>query len=339
MLCKPKSNRWVPESLVVLSLMLGLGGCVSTPTQSGSSTASVPTSATLDSNPATKAKRPLVVATNTVVCDLTRQIAGDTIDLKCLIDPGSDPHEYAPKPDDRKAIEQAALIFYGGYGFEPQLIKLIKATSNAAPKVAVDEAAVSKPQTFEEDGKTVTDPHVFHDAANGALMAAVISKQLTQLEPDEASVYAANAKKVEIELTQIHRWIAAQIMTIPIAQRKLVTTHDAFGYYSKAYGIPIEGALQGIDTEEKATPTRVKDLVKDLQTTQVPVIFAETTANAKLIETVAKEAKVSVSKQALFADGLGEKGTNADTYQTMLIANTQAIVTGLGGKFTPFYTK
>lgn len=333
MLCKPRSNRWKRERLAVLSLLVGLSSCVAAPPSPvGSPTTSAQTSVT-------GAPHPLVVATNTVVCDLTRQLAADTITLKCLIDAGADPHEYAPKPDDRRAIEQAALIFYGGYGFEPQLIKLINATSNSAPKVAVDEAAVADPQTFEEDGKTVPDPHVFHNAANGARMAAVISKQLAQLKPDKASFYAAKAKKVETELTQIHRWIAAQTMTIPIAQRKLVTTHDAFGYYSKAYGIPIQGALQGIDTEEKATPTRVKDLVKDIQTTQVPVIFAETTANAKLIETVAKEAKVSVSKQALFADGLGEKGTNADTYQRMLIANTQAIVTGLGGRFTPFYTK
>lgn len=322
----------------MLSLLLSLGGCVATSTTPLSSPAApASTSATSANSPATSETRPLVVATNTVVCDLTRQIAAETIDLKCLIDAGADPHEYAPTPDDRKAIEQAALIFYGGYGFEPQLIKLINATSNAAPKVAVDEVAVANPQAFEEDGKTVTDPHVFHNAANGALMAAVISKQLAQLKPNEASVYTAKAKAVETELTQIHRWIAAQIMTIPVAQRKLVTTHTAFGYYAKAYGIPIAGALEGINTEEKATPTRLKDLVKDIQATQVPVIFAETTANPKLIQTVAKEAKVGVSKQELFADGPGGKGTNADTYQTMLIANTQTIVVGLGGKFTPFY--
>jgi manganese/iron transport system substrate-binding protein len=111
--------------------------------------------------------RPLVLATNSVTCGLTEEVAGNTIDLRCLIEPGADPHLYQPKPEDSKAIEQAELILYGGYNFEPSLIKLIKATSNPAPKGAVNEVAVPKPQQFEEDGETVTDPHVWHNAQNG----------------------------------------------------------------------------------------------------------------------------------------------------------------------------
>ncbi|MGA7937455.1 MAG: zinc ABC transporter substrate-binding protein, partial [Kovacikia sp.] len=138
------------------------------------------------------------------------------------------------------------------------------------------------------------------------------------------------------ELTQLHSWIKSEIGTIPPAQRKLVTTHEAFGYYSKAYSIPIEGALQGISTEEKTTPTRVKVLVKTIEAAKVPTIFAETAINPKLIESVAKEANVKVSDQALSGDGLGAEGT---TYQQMLIGNTKAIVEGLGGNYTPFQFK
>lgn len=341
MLCKPMLNQWSQVGgLTALSLLLGLGGCVSTPApQSVSPSASATTNATTASSPVTEGDRPLVVATNTVVCDLTRQIAADTVNLKCLIDGGVDAHEYKPKPDDSKAIEQAKLILYGGYNFEPELIRLIKASSNAAPKIAVDEVAVPKPQEFEEDGKTETDPHVFHNAANGAQLAAVISKNLTQLEPKQAALYAANSKKLTDELTQINAWIKAEIATIPSAQRKLVTTHDAFGYYSKAYGIPVIGALQGVSTDEKATPKRVKALVKDIQTAQVPTIFAEVSINPKLIESVAKEASVKVADRELFTDGLGEKGSAGDTYQKMLLTNTEIIVEGLGGKYTPFQAK
>jgi manganese/iron transport system substrate-binding protein len=289
--------------------------------------------------PATTGDRPLVIATNTDVCDLTRQIAADTIDLKCLITPGQDSHEYAPKPEDSKAIEQAKLILYGGYNFEPQLIKLIQATSNPAPKIAVHEVAVPNPQQFEEDGETETDPHVFHSAKNGAQIAEVISNNLSQLEPNNAPLYAENTRKLTDELTQIDTWIKSEIATIPTAQRKLVTTHDAFGYYSKDYGIPVVGALQGISTEEKPTPTRVAELVKDIKSTGVPTIFAEITINPKLIEAVAKEANVKVADQELFSDGLGEKGSKGDTYQNMLLANTQTIVEGLGGTYTPFQLK
>ena len=219
------------------------------------------------------------------------------------------------------------------------MIKLIKATSNPAPKIAVHELAVPNPQQFEEDGKTDTDPHVFHNALNGVQIAAVIDKNLSQLEPNNASLYAANTRKLTDELTQIDTWIKSEIATIPVAKRKLVTTHDAFGYYSKEYDIPIAGALQGISTEEKPTPTRVADLVKDIKSTGVPAIFAETTINPKLIQAVAKEANVKVADQELYSDGLGAKGSPGDTYQNLFLSNTKTIVENLGGTYTPFQPK
>lgn len=335
MLSKQSLRRIRPiGGLTALSLIIGLSGCGTTPqTQSASPGPTTPTTGVATGD------RPLVVATSTDVCDVTRQIAADTIDLKCLITPGADAHEYAPKPEDSKAIEQAKLILYGGYDFEPQLVKLIQATSNPVPKIAVHEVAVPDPQQFEEDGKTVADPHVFHNAKNGVQIAEVINQNLSQLSPNNASLYAANTKKVTDELTQIDAWIKSQIATIPATQRKLVTTHDAFGYYSKAYGIPVVGALQGISTEEKPTPTRVTELVKEIKAAGVPTIFAEATINPKLIEAVAKEANVKVSERELFGDGLGEAGSGAETYQKMLIANTQSIVQGLEGQFTPFQPK
>ncbi len=212
---------------------------------------------------------------------------------------------------------------------------MIKATSNQAPKVAVDELAVPHPQQFEEDGKTVTDPHVFHNAQNGVQMAKVISENLTKLEPNNAKLYTESTQKITGELTKINIWIKSQIATIPSPSRKLVTTHDAFGYYSKAYGLPIEGALQGVSTEEAPTASRVSELVKVIKTAGVPTIFAEATINPKLIKAVAKEANVKVSDRELFGDGLGEKGTDGETYQKMLTANTHSIVQGLGGKYSP----
>jgi manganese/iron transport system substrate-binding protein len=318
---------------------------VSTPTATNTTTTATTTSAT---TPVKTESLPLVVATNSVACALTKQIAGDTIDLKCLIEAGTDPHVYQPKPDDRKAIDSAKLILYGGYDFEPSLIKLIQASSNTAPKIAVNEVAVPSP-LLSEDGHShdhdkeekketksnqkaakEADPHVWNNAQNGIKIT---------LRPDQAETYAKNTAKIVSELEQIDIWIKAQIATIPEASRKLVTTHDALGYYAQAYGIPVEGALNGISTEEQPTPTRVKGLVEVIKTSKVPTIFAEVSINPKLITTVAKESNVKVSERELYADGLGAKGSEAETYTGMLIANTRTIVEGLGGKYTAFQLK
>lgn len=330
-------------SVAILAIAFGFAGC--TPSQQTTdSSSSTPTAATQASSTNlatsnTNNGKPIVVATSTVLCDVTQEIAQNTVDLKCLIPAGSDPHVYEPKPDDRKAIEKAKLVLYAGYNFEPSLIKLIQATKNQAPKVAVDEIAVPNPQKFEEDGKTENDPHVWHNAQNGVRIVEVVRDNLGKLSPNNAAPYTSNAEKMTTQLKQVDSWIKSQISTIPANQRQLVTTHDALGYYSKAYGIPVEGALQGISTEEKPTARRVKELVKSIKKTSVPTIFAEVTINPKLIESVAKEANVKVSDREIFADGLGEKGSEGDTYEKMLIANTKTIVEGLGGKYTPFQPK
>lgn len=159
------------------------------------------------------------------------------------------------------------------------------------------------------------------------------------LRPDQAEFYNAKTSKLVSELEQIDTWIKVQIATIPVSSRKLITTHDALGYYADAYKIPIEGALGGISTEEQPTANRIKELVKVIKDDNVPTIFPEATLNPKLITAVAKEAGVKVSERELYADGLGEKGSDGETYTGMLISNTRAIVEGLGGKYTPFLAK
>jgi manganese/iron transport system substrate-binding protein len=323
---KPGDRLFFAKGVALLIATTSLGSCSPTPENTNNKSVAV-------------ANRPQVVTTNSVLCGLTKQIAADTIDLKCLISPGTDPHVYEPTPEDRKAIETSKLILYGGYDFEPSLIKLINATSNPAPKIAVHELAVPKPQQFEEDGKKVTDPHVWHNAKNGIAIAEVISKKLSELQSDRASTYAQNTTRITNELQQVDTWIKTQVETIPPTSRKLVTTHDALNYYAIAYSIPLEGALSGISTEEQPTPSRIKELVKVIKDAKVPTIFAEVTINPKLIETVAKEAGIKVSERSLFTDGLGEKSTEGETYAGMLIANTRTIVEGLGGKYVPFQAK
>jgi manganese/iron transport system substrate-binding protein len=286
----------------------------------------------------TAAKKPKIVVTNTILCDLTKQIAANTVEVICLLTPGSDPHIYKLTPEARQSIEDAKLILYGGYDLESELIKAVKATSNPAPKIAVNEVAVTQPQQFEEDGKSTTDPHVWHNAQNGAKIVAVIEDNLEKLVPAQAEIYRLNTRKLISEITQLDTWIKTQINTIPADKKILFTTHDALGYYSKAYGIRVN-ALEGLSTEEKPNAARAKELVDKIRKTKVPTIYAEVTLNPQLIKSVAQAAKVKVSEQEIYADGLGEVNSAGGTYQKMLISNTRSIVEGLGGKYTAFVGK
>jgi manganese/iron transport system substrate-binding protein len=328
------------KKLGLITVFIGLWGC--------GNTANIETTQTNQAEISSEEK-PLVVATTSILCDLTEQIAKQTIELKCLVGAGVDPHVYQATPEDRQSIDKADLVLYGGYNFDSSLIKLVEATANTAPKIAVHEKAVSQPLLSEDDHhhhhhhgeendteEAVADPHVWHDPKNAIAMVAVIRESLTTIQPDYAQQYQNQANEIKTELTELDQWISSQIATIPEKQRKLVTTHDALGYYVKAYNLTFQGALTGFSTEESPSAGMVANLVKEIKNSQIPMIFVESSVNPQLIETVAKEAQVKVSSRSLYTDSLGEKGTEADTYQKMLIANTRTLVEGLGGNFSPF---
>lgn len=322
---QPLCANWVVSALLTFGLITGC-------TTPSSQQPDPPSRATTGSS--TKK----VVVTNTILCDLTKQISGNTVEVACILTAGSDAHLYKLTPEARQSIEDAKLVLYGGYDFEPELIKAIKATSNPAPKIAVHEVAVPQPQTFEEDGKSTNDPHIWHNAQNGIKIAETIEANLEKLVPEQAATYKQNTQKLTSEIGQIDNWIKSQINTIPTAKKILFTTHDALGYYSKAYGIPVD-ALEGLSTDEKPNAARARELVGKIRQAQVPTIFVELTLNPKLITAIAKDAKVKVAEQELYVDGLGEASSSGGTYQQMLISNTKVIVEGLGGKYTPFLAK
>lgn len=281
---------------------------------------------------------PQVVATTSVLCDFTRQVAGNSVNLTCLIPPGADPHVYQPKPEDREAMQTASLILYNGYNLEPSLIRLIKATKNRTPKIAVGQVAVPKPQQFQQNGKG-NDPYVWHNVKNAIAMVDVISRNLEKVSPENAALYSSNRQQIKSELTQLDSWVKSRITTIPANQRELVTIHNAMGYYASSYGLSLKGTFSGISTEGKPTDARVKSLVNNIKQARIPTIFAETTINPNLIESVARQARVKVSQRELFTDGLGEPGSEGETYQKMMTANTRTIVEGLGGTYLRFVPK
>ena len=339
-----KTNYWFNGA--VLAIITGLVGCASdSPTADTTTTVS----------------KPEVVASSTILCDLTEQIAQDTIDLTCLMEPEQDPHTYTITPGDRKAIETATLILYSGYGLVPPVEKAVAQTDTTIPKIAVYEQAVPNPilaghhhheehghhdehdhhdhekeETATETEELTPDPHVWHDAQNGVAIVEVIESQLAQINPEQASLYSQNATALKEELEKLDTWVKKQVQTIPEGQKTLVTTHDAFNYYIQAYGLENSEALQGFSTEEKPTASRVKELVAKVKETKVPTIFAEISTNDRVIGTVANEAGVKVSESKLLAGALGAQGSETGTYVGFITYNTCAIVNGLGGKCTSF---
>ncbi len=350
-------------SLGLVALTLSLASCTTSQQATNPSPAASPAanSASPNNSPSPIVNLPKVVVTHSVLCDITKEVAQATIDLQCLVAAGADPHEYQAKPEDKRVIEQAKLILYGGYNFEPGLIKMIQSSQTSVPKVAVSEVAVPKPLKGEEDhdhGKDQTtkpegkepekakdhdhgefDPHVWHNAQNGVQMVQVVRDKLKTLSPENANLYTTNAEKLTKNLQEIDTWIKAQVQTIPTAQKQLITTHESMGYFADAYGIKLEGALQGITTEEQPTASRIAELVQEIKSSKVPTIFPEASINPGLMKVVAKEANVKVAETPIFGDGIGEKGSPGDSYIKLLISNTCTIVNGLGGKCTPFVAK
>ncbi len=305
------TRRWLLSTGVCLSLLIG--GC-----EAGSSG-----SKDGDSD------QPQVVSTSTIIADLTERIGGEAIEHQGILQPGTDPHVYEPTPQDSVALEKADLILYNGFNLEPGLIKMINSTGVQADKYAVGE--VVKPLNFEYQGQQEPDPHVWGDGSNAIAMTEAIRDRLIELSPEAEAEFRTNAQELIKELRRVDRWISEQIATIPENQRRLVTTHDAFQYYTSAYGLEMAGTLIGISTEEQPSAQTVKNLANELKKKQIPAIFAETTINPQLIQTVAEEAGVQLAPQELYSDSIGAPGSKGDSYIKMLVANTESIVESLGG--------
>lgn len=314
-------------AFATLAVVLGLAACGTTTETASDSETVVETGGGADADEAL----PQVVASYSVLCSLVEQVAAGVLEPDCLIRYDQDPHVYEATPSDRRAIEEADAVFYAGLNFEPSIIQMVEATTTPAPKVAVHEAAVEDLIEVEAEGTVEPDPHIWHDVENGSRMVALIAETLAEIDPENADTYASNADALAIEFERLDAWIPEQIATIPENQRRLITTHDAMSYYARAYGLTVEGTLLGLSTEEEPTAAQVKALTESIQAIGVPMVFAELTSNDKVLRTVANEANVDISKDVLIADGIGESGTPAGSYQGMMVYNTCTIVEGLGG--------
>ena len=285
---------------IILGLMVGLFGCENKTINNTYNN----TNSNINHN------LPLVVATNSVICDLTKQVAEDTISLICLIPPGINPINYQPIPEDIQTIKNADLLLYHGYEFEPGLMKIIKVIKNSKLKIAVAQRAVINPLKIIKNRKQIIEPHVWHNPNNTIKMVEIINSSLIKLSPKNKNIYNKNTEKVTEEIDQINNWIKVRLASIPAKNLKLITTNSAMIYYVNSYNIPYLINLANVKNAQKLTDTKVKILARDIQKAQVPTIFADTNTNSNLLVPIATQAKVKVFQRSLYIDGLGEPGSD-----------------------------
>jgi ABC-type Zn uptake system ZnuABC Zn-binding protein ZnuA len=272
------------------------------------------------------ADRLRVVATTVQITALTKAIAGNAIDLTGLVPAGADPHEFEPRASDLVAVEGADLILRHGVGLDDWLDKTLKA-GKKAKLVTVTAGIRLRKET--EDGKVVEDPHVWHDPVNAKKMVDTIVAALDRADPAHKPTYDANGVAYTKRLDAAAAQVRAILGEIPPANRKLVTNHDAFGYFAKAFGLKIVGAvIPSVSTQAEPSAADIAKLLETIKREKVKAIFAESDVNPKLATTLAKEAGVKIVAD-LHGDSLGQPGSGAETVEGMWLANARKIADAL----------
>lgn len=267
-----------------------------------------------------------VVATTVQITALTKEVGGDRIALTGLIPAGADPHEFEPRASDLAAIEDVQLILRHGIGLDGWLDGTLKAGTKARVVTVTDGISLLK---GEESDKEIDDPHVWHDPEDDKIMVANIAAALDAADPANKAQYDAAAAAYEQKLDDTKRQVQAILNEIPPDGRKLVTNHDAFGYFAKAFGLQIVGAvIPSVSTEAEPSAQDTAALLDTIRKENVKAIFAESSVNAKLATTLANDAGVKIVDD-LYGDSLGKPGSGADTIDGMLLANAHKIADAL----------
>lgn len=283
--------------------------------------------------------RHAIVTTTSMIGDTVRHIAGDRGHVESLMGEGVDPHLYRPSRSDVARLTRADFIFYNGLNLEPQMISALdRIAATGKPVVAVAEAVDhSRRLSLAEYGGHF-DPHVWMDPSLWIATAELARDTLSAADPAGADIYAANAMAYVERLLALHRYAEDTLRTVPSEARVLVTAHDAFNYFGRAYDFEVIG-IQGISTESEAGLRRIEELVDRLVETGVPAVFVESSVSARNVQALvdgaaARGHRVLIGGQ-LYSDAMGAPGTYEGTYIGMIDHNVTTIARALGGAATP----
>lgn len=283
--------------------------------------------------------KPLVVATTTMAADLVSRIAGDRVELRGLMGPEVDPHNYIPTLPDSSLLERADLIVYSGLHLEGRLQGTLEAMAGRGKRCVVladgvgEERLLSPQQGFEG----TPDPHFWGDPLLWRETIPSVVMALSEVLPGSAAEFETGGRELADELLELHAWAKSRLQEIPAERRVLVTSHDAFFYFGRAFGVEVRG-LQGVSSAAEAGLKDRSDLVAFIRLRGIRSLFGESSVNDKGILAVAKEAGVSVSPEPLFSDAMGRPGDRVEvagesydrgTYVGMIKHNVNTIVGGL----------
>lgn len=276
-----------------------------------------------------------VVATTPVVADFVRNVGGDRVHVVQILKPGVDPHDYEASPADIQAIADADLVVENGVGLEAAWLDDTVSSAGYEGEVVDASRGVTVRDELGDEERKAGDPHIWHDPANARIMVDDIAAALAAKDPAGKAGYARSAAAYDAELATLDAQNRAEIGTIPVAQRLLVTNHDAFGYYCARYGITFVGSIiPSFDTSAELSGSELSDLVGKIKRTGVRAVFSESSLPPRTAQTVASEAGVKVveGEDSLYADGLGPVGSPGGTYLGAERHNTETIVKALGGR-------
>jgi len=273
--------------------------------------------------------RKVVVCSTTQVADFAREVAGDRCEVKCILAPGADPHTYQPTPGDAAMVAKADLCLENGLHLEGK--DWMRELARGAGKPVVTCTDGVEPLELEEHGEKVRDPHAWFSPANAARYVNAIVRGLSAMDPGGKEGFEARAKLYLLQLKVLDGWIREQVDAVPVAQRVLVTSHDAFNYFCRDYGFtsraPV-GWSTGSEVGAGMTPERRRQVVDSIRGFGVKAVFVETSVNPRMVTEIAKEAGVRVGGE-LYSDSMGEEGSAGETYIGMMRENVLTITGAL----------
>ena len=276
-----------------------------------------------------------IVTTTSMVTDLVERVGGDRVEVEGLMGPGVDPHLYKASEGDVIALADADAVFYNGLHLEAKVAEVFERMGDRVRTYAVTDGIprgeLEAPPAFAGN----YDPHVWFDVGLWRQALAQVRDDLSALDRTHASSYRSNAARYDRELAELERWVRAETARVPAGKRVLVTAHDAFNYFGRAYGFDVRG-LQGISTASEAGTADVRELAEFIAERRIPAIFVESSVSPRAIEAVREAVRsrgfeVGIGER-LFSDAMGDPGTPEGTYPGMVRHNVRAIVSGLRGE-------
>jgi zinc/manganese transport system substrate-binding protein len=270
--------------------------------------------------------RPRAVATFSILADLVSNVGGARVALASLVGANGDVHVYAPTPGDVKTIATADIVFVNGLGLEGWLDRLITAAASRAPIVVASRGVAPRSGPAGHD-RVASDPHAWQSVANAKIYVGNIRDGLIAIDPAGESVYRGNAAAYLAALDTLDAEIKAAIESIPPARRKVITTHNSFGYFADAYGIEFI-APEGLSTEAEPSPRDVARLIEQIRREKIPAVFIENVADPRLLQRIATESGVRIGG-TLYSDALSRPDGPAATYIDMMRSNVRELTSAL----------